>query len=232
MSGGRDRWSRGASGRLAGSGMSGGRIEIDGDAGDLVGAPLPGEIERPDAAASIHIRGSAGARAGDRMRRGLIAIEGDAGDNARKPHDRRHDRLLRPSRRPARLPHAPRHRHHRRRRGQPITPTFIDTGVHELVALRLIARWLIAEGIEGGSLARGTAPPPHRRHRGAGQGRDLRARDDGECDEPSEHTGGKRAFRRATDISKLRPKRQRRGRARSVGAARTKTGESRCRLST
>ena len=34
-----------------------------------------------------------------------------------------------------------------------MSPTFIDTGVHELVALRLIARWLIAEGIEGGSLA-------------------------------------------------------------------------------
>ena len=33
-----------------------------------------------------------------------------------------------------------------------ITPTFIDTGVHELVAMRLIARWLIEAGIEGGSL--------------------------------------------------------------------------------
>jgi formylmethanofuran dehydrogenase subunit C len=33
-----------------------------------------------------------------------------------------------------------------------ITPTFIDTGVHELVAMRLVARWLIEEGIEGGSL--------------------------------------------------------------------------------
>jgi formylmethanofuran dehydrogenase subunit C len=34
-----------------------------------------------------------------------------------------------------------------------ISPTFVDTGVHELVALRLIARWLIEEGVEGGALA-------------------------------------------------------------------------------
>ena len=33
-----------------------------------------------------------------------------------------------------------------------ITPTFVDTGAHELVAMRLIARWLIEAGIEGGSL--------------------------------------------------------------------------------
>jgi formylmethanofuran dehydrogenase subunit C len=34
-----------------------------------------------------------------------------------------------------------------------MSPTFVDSGVHELVALRLIARWLIDEGIGGGSLA-------------------------------------------------------------------------------
>jgi hypothetical protein len=28
----------------------------------------------------------------------------------------------------------------------------VDTGIHELVAMRLIAHWLIEEGIEGGSL--------------------------------------------------------------------------------
>ena len=33
-----------------------------------------------------------------------------------------------------------------------VTPTFMDSGVHELVAMRLIARWLIDERIEGGSL--------------------------------------------------------------------------------
>ncbi len=32
-----------------------------------------------------------------------------------------------------------------------ITPTFVETGVHELVAMRLIASWLIDERIEGGS---------------------------------------------------------------------------------
>jgi formylmethanofuran dehydrogenase subunit C len=33
-----------------------------------------------------------------------------------------------------------------------VSPSFVDTGVHELVAMRLIAHWLIDEGIEGGSL--------------------------------------------------------------------------------
>jgi formylmethanofuran dehydrogenase subunit C len=28
-----------------------------------------------------------------------------------------------------------------------VTPTFIDTGAHELVAMRLLARWLVEEGI-------------------------------------------------------------------------------------
>jgi formylmethanofuran dehydrogenase subunit C len=33
-----------------------------------------------------------------------------------------------------------------------ITPTFVDTGAHELVAMRLMAKWLIEHGIEGSSL--------------------------------------------------------------------------------
>jgi formylmethanofuran dehydrogenase subunit C len=137
-------------GRLAGSGMAGGRIEVGGDAGDLVGAPLPGEATGMRGGI-VHIRGNAGARAGDRMRRGLIAIGGDAGANLAS-------RMIggtviafgAAGVRPGYL----------MQRGtvivgggaEEITPTFVDSGVHELVAMRLLARWLIDEKIEGGSL--------------------------------------------------------------------------------
>jgi formylmethanofuran dehydrogenase subunit C len=140
----------GSVGRLAGSGIGGGRIEIGGDAGDLIGAPLPGEATGMHGGI-LRVRGNAGARAGDRMRRGLIVIEGGAGDN---PASRMIGGTLvcfgPAGARPGYL----------MRRGTvilgagaaAITPTFIDTGVHELVAMRLVARWLIDEGIEGGSL--------------------------------------------------------------------------------
>ena len=139
----------GSVGRLAGSGMSGGLLEIGGDAGDLVGGPLPGEM-RGMTGGIVHIRGNAGDRAGDRMRRGLVAIGGRAGESVASrmiggtlvcfgPTGPRPGYLM--------------------RRGTLIlggaaalTPTFVDSGVHELVALRLLARWLLAEGIEGGSL--------------------------------------------------------------------------------
>jgi formylmethanofuran dehydrogenase subunit C len=141
----------GSAGRLAGSGMSGGRIDIVGDAGDLVGAPLPGEMPGLKGGV-IHIRGSAGARAGDRMRRGLIAIDGDAG-----PYlgSRMGGGTIVCFGRARDLPGylMARGTLILAKGGGQMSPTFIDTGVHELVALRLIARWLIAEGIEGGSLA-------------------------------------------------------------------------------
>jgi formylmethanofuran dehydrogenase subunit C len=140
----------GGAGRLAGSGMAGGRIEIAGDAGDLVGAPLPGEPSGMKGGI-VRIKGDAGERAGDRMRRGLIVVERDVGDAVAS-------RMIggtvicfgEAGARPAYL----------MQRGTVIlrgganglTPTFVDSGVHELVAMRLIARWLIDEGIEGGSL--------------------------------------------------------------------------------
>jgi formylmethanofuran dehydrogenase subunit C len=99
----------------------------------------------------IRIKGCAGARAGDRMRRGLIVVEGETGDAVAS-------RMIggtvvcfgRAGGRPGYL----------MQRGtvilgggaEDVSPTFVDTGVHELVAMRLIARWLIDEGIEGGSL--------------------------------------------------------------------------------
>jgi formylmethanofuran dehydrogenase subunit C len=140
----------GGAGRLAGSGMAGGRIEIAGDAGDLVGGPLPGEPSGMRGGI-VRIKGDAGERAGDRMRRGLIVVEGRAGAAIAS-------RMIggtvisfgQAGARPGYL----------MQRGTIIlgagaaslTPTFVDSGVHELVAMRLIARWLIDEGIEGGSL--------------------------------------------------------------------------------
>lgn len=144
----------GDAGRLAGSGMSGGSLEISGDAGDLVGAPLPGEA-RGMTGGVIRIHGNAGERAGDRMRRGLIAIDGNTGAHAGS-------RMIggtlvclgRGGPDPGYL----------MRRGtiilgggaERVGPTFIDTGAHELVAMRLIARWLIDEGVEGASLTAST----------------------------------------------------------------------------
>lgn len=140
----------GSVGRLAGSGMAGGRLEVGGDAGDLAGAPLPGEMSGMKGGI-IRIKGDAGERAGDRMRRGLIVVGGGAGSAMAS-------RMIggtiicfgAAGPRPGYL----------MKRGtivlgggaDSVTPTFVDTGVHELVALRLIARWLIDAGIEGGSL--------------------------------------------------------------------------------
>jgi formylmethanofuran dehydrogenase subunit C len=133
-------------GRLLGSGMSGGRIEISGDVGDLAGAPLPGESSGLTGGV-IRIRGGAGARAGDRMRRGLIAIEGDAGDNLAS---RMFGGTVICFGRAGALPG------YLMSRGTvlmgggatALSPTFIDTGVHEMIALGLIARWLVRNGIE------------------------------------------------------------------------------------
>jgi formylmethanofuran dehydrogenase subunit C len=141
----------GSVGRLAGSGMSGGRLEVAGDAGDFVGGPLPGEASGVTGGV-VRIKGRAGPRAGDRMRRGLIVIEGDAGDHIAS---RMFGGTVVCFGAAGALPG------YLMTRGTlmigkgaaSLSPTFIDTGVHELVALRLVARWLIEEGIEGGSLA-------------------------------------------------------------------------------
>jgi formylmethanofuran dehydrogenase subunit C len=140
----------GSAGRLAGSGMSGGRLEISDDAGDLIGGPLAGETSGMRGGI-VRVRGSCGARAGDRMRRGLIVVEGEAGEAVAS-------RMIGGT--VVCFGHAGPRPGYMMERGTvilgsgagDIPPTFVDTGVHELVAMRLIARWLIEEGIEGGSL--------------------------------------------------------------------------------
>jgi formylmethanofuran dehydrogenase subunit C len=147
----------GSVGRLAGSGMSGGRITIERDAGDLLGGPLPGEASGMKGGV-ISVAGRVGARAGDRMRRGLIAIGGDARDYlASRMTGGTVVCLGKAGVSPGYL----------MTRGTIVTgggaacvtPTFIDTGAHELVAIRLLARWLTEEGISGGG---GLATPLRR----------------------------------------------------------------------
>ena len=77
MSGGR-LTVRGNAGPWAASGMKSGVLEILGAAGDRLGGPLPGEIGGMRGGFVV-VHGNAGERAGDRMRRGTIIVEGNAG---------------------------------------------------------------------------------------------------------------------------------------------------------
>ncbi|QFR31765.1 formylmethanofuran dehydrogenase subunit C [Ancylobacter sp. TS-1] len=143
-------------GAWAGRGMAGGVLRIAGDAGDFLGAEMSGgRIElaghagaRAGAAGSgsrrglsggvLKIGGTAGPRAAERQRGGLIVIAGDAGDGLAT------DMIAgtvsvggaigplagRGMKRGTILAQA-----------RPELPAgFVDTGVHELVALRLLAR--------------------------------------------------------------------------------------------
>lgn len=127
----------GSAGPWAASGMTGGVIDIAGDAGERLGGPLAGEMAGMRGGVVV-VRGDAGARAGDRLRRGTIIVEGAAGPYAgsrmiagtlivRKPVGPLPGYLMR--RGTLVLGGAPEHR----------SPTFVDCGVHDLVAARLLA---------------------------------------------------------------------------------------------
>jgi formylmethanofuran dehydrogenase subunit C len=70
----------GSAGAHAASGNVGAHIEIKGDAGDFLAAPLAGELAGMSGGRVV-VRGKAGARAGDRLRRGILIIEGQAGED-------------------------------------------------------------------------------------------------------------------------------------------------------
>lgn len=70
----------GNAGAYAASGNEGAHIEIKGDVGEMLAAPLAGELAGMSGGRVV-VRGKAGARAGDRLRRGILIIEGDAGDD-------------------------------------------------------------------------------------------------------------------------------------------------------
>ncbi len=68
-------------GHEAGIGMSGGVLDVRGDAGDRTGGAEP-DARKGMTGGELLVRGSAGAEAGTRMRRGLLVIGGDAAGRA------------------------------------------------------------------------------------------------------------------------------------------------------
>jgi formylmethanofuran dehydrogenase subunit C len=131
---------KGNTGPWAGSGMAGGEIEIIGSAGDRLGGPLPGETSGMRGGVVV-VRGNVGDRAGDRMRRGVVIVEGSAGSHA---GSRMIAGTLVVRRKAGALPG------YLMRRGTIIlgdgsdvlSPTFLDSGIHELVAMRLLAAFV------------------------------------------------------------------------------------------
>jgi formylmethanofuran dehydrogenase subunit C len=143
----------GSAGAWAASGMRGGMIEISGAAAERLGSPLPGETAGMRGG-TVVIRGKAGERAGDRMRRGTIIIEGNAGAYAGS-------RMIAGSlilcRGCGAMPG------YLMRRGtillggdcEELSPTFVDCGIHELIAMRLMAAFLGPYSKRAASLAGG-----------------------------------------------------------------------------
>ncbi len=136
MSGGRLAV-RGNAGPWAASGMKSGLLQILGAAGDRLGGPLPGEMSGMRGGIVL-VRGDAGERAGDRMRRGTIIIEGHAGPY---PGSRMIAGTLIVLRSAGLLPGF------LLKRGTivlgggcgALSPTFVDCGVHQLLANRFMA---------------------------------------------------------------------------------------------
>lgn len=142
----------GNAGPWAASGLTGGLIEIRGAADDLLGAPLAGEVAGMRGGMVV-VRGRAGERAGDRMRRGTIIIEGKAGAYA---GSRMIAGTLIVGQDAGPLPgflmkrgtillgHG----------GSAMSPTFVDCGRHELLAMRLWAGLIDPHSRRAASLLR------------------------------------------------------------------------------
>ena len=130
----------GNAGPWAASGMTGGILAISGHAGDRLGGSLAGETVGMRGGVVI-VRGNAGARAGDRMRRGVIIVEGKADSYV---GSRMIAGTIIVGGRAGRLPG------YLMNRGTIVTingsdglsPTFADSGVHELLATALMARYV------------------------------------------------------------------------------------------
>ena len=132
--------------------MKGGAIEIFGDTGDRLGGPVAGEVAGMRGG-MVLVHGRAGERAGDRLRRGTIVIEGGAGAYA---GSRMIAGTLVVLGRAGPLPG------YLMKRGtivmgdtsEGLSPTFIDCGVHDLVALRLMADFVGGHSARTGKLLR------------------------------------------------------------------------------
>ncbi len=142
----------GSVGPLAASGMKGGLIRISGDAGARLGGPLPGETAGMRGGMVV-VQGDAAERCADRMRRGTIVVEGRAGDFA---GSRMIAGTLIVRGGCGRLPG------YLMSRGtivlgapaDELSPSFVDAGTHDLVALRLIAGYVGNYSKRGGSILR------------------------------------------------------------------------------
>jgi formylmethanofuran dehydrogenase subunit C len=130
----------GDAGPWAASAMAGGTLEITGNAGDRLGGPLAGETTGMRGGVVI-VRGHVGERAGDRLRRGMILVEGGAG---RYAGCRMIAGTLVARRIVGPFPG------YLMRRGtiilgegsDALSPTFVDCGLHDLVALRIMTLWV------------------------------------------------------------------------------------------
>jgi len=143
----------GNAGPWAASGMKGGTIEIFGDAGERLGGPGAGEIAGMRGG-TVLVRGNVGERAGDRMRRGTIVVEGTAGPY---PGSRMIAGTLVVAGHAGPLPG------YLMKRGTIVlgegsdllSPTFIDCGVPDLVAARLMAGFIGEHSARAAKLFRG-----------------------------------------------------------------------------
>lgn len=129
----------GDAGPFAGAGATGGIITIAGDAGDHAGGAVYAAAAGLDGATLI-VRGAAGAHLGDRMRRGLI-LAGRAGDYAGS-------RMIAGTIAALAVGASP---GYGMRRGTLVvgshgrlSSSFVETGSHDLVFLRLLAKSLAA----------------------------------------------------------------------------------------
>jgi formylmethanofuran dehydrogenase subunit C len=131
---------RGNAGPWAASGMRAGEIRISGNADERLGGPLAGETAGMRGGIVV-VGGNAGERAGDRMRRGTVIVEGGAG---RYAGSRMIAGTLIVRRKAGALPG------YLMRRGTIVladgaeqwSPTFVDCGVHDLLAAKLMAAFV------------------------------------------------------------------------------------------
>jgi formylmethanofuran dehydrogenase subunit C len=132
--------------------MKGGAIEISGDAGDRLGGPVAGETAGMRGG-TVLVHGRAGERIGDRLRRGTIIVEGGAGAYA---GSRMIAGTLVVLGRTGPLPGylMTRGTIVLGDRSDEMSPTFIDCGVHDLVALRLMAAFIGGLSVRAGKLIR------------------------------------------------------------------------------
>jgi formylmethanofuran dehydrogenase subunit C len=143
---------KGSTGPWAASAMRGGQVEIRGNAGDRLGGPLAGEMAGMRGGIVV-VHGNAGSRAGDRMRRGTIVVEGGAGPWAGSRMIAGTLMLAGPA---GPLPG------YLMRRGSivlgagsgELPPTFIDSGAHDLIALRLLATFVAQYSARAAALLR------------------------------------------------------------------------------